>query len=115
MYLINECKQDLLNLYKAKSAKERNKILKKVKNCVVTAISEISLNCLKGNVPLTKCKYNQLQKYKKVLRSLSRKSIPIASKRKLISQKGGFLNILIPAVLSLLASSVGEIIKNRRK
>ena len=113
MRLINQCKEDLIKLSKVKSVKERNKLIKDIKNCVIDAISEISSNCLLGNIPLTNCNYKKLQKYKNTLRALSTKNISRIKKRKLIQQKGGFLNILLPPVLTLLATAIGNIIDRR--
>lgn len=113
MNLIKECESDLRKIFKVKNSRERNKLIESVKNCVINAISEISLNCLKGNIPLSECNYNKLKRYKKVLRTLAKHTFPIYKKRILIKQKGGFLNILIPAALSLLISAVQNRIRNK--
>ena len=106
MKLILKCQNELVQLSKLKSRKEKNKLIKKVNNCVIKAIAELSHNCLIGNVPLSSCNYKKLGKYKNTLRKLSDKKISLNSKRKIIKQKGGFLNILIPSVLALLSTVI---------
>jgi len=78
----------------------------------VNAISEIALNCLKGNVPLNSNIYKKLIRYKNILRQLSKRS-SVIRRKKLINQKGGFLQLLLPPALSLIASIAGEIIGKR--
>ena len=106
MKLILKCEKELLQLKKLKSAKEKNKLINKVNNCVIKAIAEISHNCLIGNVPLSSCNYKKLRKYKNILRKIANKKLSLESKRKIIKQKGGFLNILIPSVLALLSTVI---------
>lgn len=101
MDLINKCKIDLKKLKICKNIKQRRILLNKSKNCLVNAVSEISKNCLKGNIKLSKCKINKLKKYKKVLKLIS-KRLPISKRKKIIIQKGGFLSILIPSALAML-------------
>ena len=102
MDLINKCQEDLKSLKNCKNIKQRRVLINKCKNCLVNAISEISKNCLKGNIKLSKCKINKLKKYKNVLRLIS-KRLPLCKRKKLIIQKGGgFLSILIPPALALL-------------
>ena len=77
-----------------------------VTNCdgdLVDAISECSLNILKGNVPLKKCQHKRLSKYKNHLRCMTNKNISKRRKKALL-QKGGFLQALLSPVLSVLAS-----------
>lgn len=106
MDLILKCKSELKNLSKANTIKKRKLILKSFDNCVITAIAEISSNCLSGNVPLSTCNYKKLRKYKTILRQLAKKNISISKKKNIIIQKGGFLNILIPAAISLLTTVI---------
>ena len=72
---------------------------------LVTAISEIALNMLKGIITLTPQQKHQLSRYKKEFRSLAKKNVSVGKKRKLLVQKGGsaLLAALIPLALSFLA------------
>ena len=73
---------------------------------LVTAISEIALNLLKGVIELTPQQKKRLSRYKKEFRSLAKKNVSVGKKRKILVQKGGSaaLAALIPLVLSLLSS-----------
>lgn len=82
-----------------------------VKDCVIDAISEIALNCLNGNIPLTECQYNKLFEYQNILRKLSKKTL-VKTRRNLLNQSGGFLQLLIAPALTLLASLIGSYLKN---
>lgn len=90
--LINICPQKL-----------RKDILKNINQEGVKAICECCLNVLHGNIPLTEKQKGSLSKHKNTLRTLARRKVALSQKRKLIVQKGGFLNILIPTALSVLA------------
>ena len=108
MKLINQCKNELIQLNKLKNIKDRKKFVLNLKNCDIYAISEIASNCLLGNIPLNNCQFKNLKKYKNILRKISNKKTALNLKKKIIIQKGGFLNILLPSVLSLLATYIGN-------
>jgi len=105
-----KCKTELIKLNKAKSIKHRNILIDKSKKFVIDAISEISLNCLKGNIPLSQCQYKNLKQYRNILKVLSRKNVNLKKKKKIIAQNGGFWTYLIPPALSLLSSLASQTI-----
>jgi len=70
---------------------------------LVNSLSECALNVLRGNVKLSGCKKRTLRKYKNQLRTSVDKRVPLASKEKLIIQRGGFKVPLVTAVLPALA------------
>lgn len=72
---------------------------KKFKTCVC----EIAHNTIKGNIALTAKDKKRINRHSTIVRKILRK--------KSIDQSGGFLNIVVP----LLASVVGEIISSRLK
>ena len=88
-----------------KGKKELNK-----SNYPVSALSESCANLLKGNIPIDQETFQQLQKYKKLIRKISDDKYPLEKKKKIIELKGGFLNILIPAVVSGIASILSSYI-----
>lgn len=106
MKLIYKCKNDLIELNELKNIKDRKKFVSNLKNCDIYAISEIASNCLLGNIPLNNCQYKNLEKYKNILRKVSSKNTALKSKKNIVIQKGGFLNILLPPVLSLLTKYI---------
>lgn len=88
--------------------KARKEFLKKIPNSTIKCISECCLNTLKGNIPLSSSQKKKLSHHKSLIRALSLKKLPLYEKRKLIVQKGGFLNVLIPAALSILTSLINR-------
>lgn len=84
----------------------RKQLLKKLPSKIIKTICECSLNVLKGNIPISRYQKNQLGKHKTLLRKLATKKGSLYQKKRLIIQKGGFLNILIPAAVSALTSLI---------
>ena len=84
----------------------RQHLLKKIPARSVRAVCECSLNVLKGNIPLTGKQKKSLAKYKSTLRKIASKKGSLSTKKKTIVQNGGFLNILIPAALSVLTGLI---------
>ena len=73
---------------------------------LVTAISEIVLNLIKGVIKLTASQKKRLSRYKKDL--LAKKKLSIGKKKKILVQKGGSaaVSILVPLALSLLSGKL---------
>ncbi len=109
---ILNCIRELEKLSTVKSVKERQKLLASFESCVIDAISELALNCLRGNIPLKSCDFKKLKKYQNVLRIVSKPN-KVSTRRNILIQKGGFLNLLIAPALSLIATLVGEYIGKR--
>lgn len=107
-----KCAKELSDIAEAENEKKRKILIKKARECVINAISEIAVNCLKGNFPLKNCDFNKLKKYKKQLIYLS-KSSPINKRKKYLIQKGGFLNLLIPPALSFIGSLVYDLLRKK--
>ena len=88
-------------------AKKKSAFLKKCPNSVIKGICECAVNLLRGNIPITKQKKNKLVSYKRTLRRLGDRKVPLFKKRRLLVQKGeGFLSILLPAAVSILSSLI---------
>lgn len=86
-------------------AKNKAALLRKCPNSLIKCVCECALNLLKGNVPITPRQKNRLTPYKRTLRRLGNKKIPLFKKRRLLVQKGdGFLSVLIPAAVSILST-----------
>ena len=73
---------------------------------LVTAISEIVLNLIKGVIKLTASQKKRLSRYKKDL--LAKKKLSIGKKKKILVQKDGSaaVSILVPLALSLLSGKL---------
>jgi len=64
----------------------------------VKSIGECVLNVLRDNLKLTACQKKKLRKFKVPLRALAER-VSIATKKRLLNQKGGFLVTLLIALL----------------
>ena len=81
----------------------RGSILKDLEKDILRIISELSYNILYGNIPISAKQKKTLSAYKQPLMTFSRRSVRLAEKRKLLSQKGGFLlPLLAPIITTLL-------------
>lgn len=91
----------MLYVLKAAHPKMRKLLIKHVHPEVIKTISEIAYNTLNGNNKISVRSKNSLCKYKKELRSMACLKGSVASKRKIILQRGaGFLPALLGTVLS---------------
>ena len=97
----------LLKVLADSNPKLKKAIIQYASPDLVTAISEIALNMLKGIIKLTHQQKQRLSRYKKEFRSLAKKNLSIKKKRKLLVQKGGGAGLaaLLPLVIPLLLSS----------
>jgi hypothetical protein len=81
--------------------------LKKANKRQVRCLCECVLNLLAGNISITPQVKRKLCRYKATLRSLADKRRKLASKKKILIQKGGnFLLALLPAAISAIASLI---------
>ena len=98
----------LLKVLVDASPKLKKVIIKHAPTELVTAISEIVLNLIKGVIKLTAHQKKRLSRYKKELLALAKKKVSLGKKRKILAQKGGSaaVSILVPLALSLLSSKL---------
>lgn len=75
---------------------------------VIKALSEISLNTLKGNLKVSVKTKAKLKKYKTTLRKMACSKTKTSAKRNILVQKGGFLPTLIGVVLSSVLGKLME-------
>ena len=111
---ILKCQNELKKISSKKSVEKRNKLINNARDCVIDAISEIAKNCLYGNIPLNNCDFKSLSKYKVLLRKLTKKS-SVPRRKKIIIQRGGFLQFLVPSTLSFIESLISELINRKSK
>jgi hypothetical protein len=81
-------------------------VLKGASPDLIQAISECSLNVLKGNVRITPAQKKRLCRYKQKLRTLAKKKTSF-KRRKQVIQTGGFLGVLLKPVLGALGGLLG--------
>ena len=104
------------NFNKLHTLKDAQPKLRKaiVSNCdkdLVNFVSECALNLLHGNVKFSDCARKKLRKYRRQLRKVVDRRVPLARKKKLIIQRGGFLVPLLTAVLPTLSSLIYDGLK----
>ena len=95
-----------LQVLKTADPKLRKAIISKCNKELVNCISECVLNVLNGYIQLPGGVTRKLQKHKAALRKVSDRRVPLSKKKKLIVQRGGFLQPLLSAVLPTLASLI---------
>ena len=87
----------LLKVLVDATPKLKKAIIKHAPTDLVTAISEIVLNLIKGVIKLTAHQKKRLSRYKKELLALAKTKVPLGKKRKILVQKGGgVVSILVP-------------------
>ena len=98
----------LLKLLIKAPLRQRKAILCAASDDLVTAISEIALNTLKGKIALTPHQVRVLKKKRTLIKTLSNKRVPLRRKKYLVKQSGGFLGPLlgfaVPLITSLLTN-----------
>ncbi len=87
------------------SGKTRSDALKQCDKTVISVLSEIALNCIKGNIPLSTVQYKRLRRYARLLEDLSKKRTSLKTKKRLI-QRGGFLGALLGPILGAIAPAI---------
>jgi len=101
--------RNFLELLTHSNKKLQKSLIENASKDQIYSICEIVLNILNGNLNLDKKEIEKLARKKKQLRLLVNKG-SIKNKKHLI-QKGGFIQFLIPAIITGLASIVSSIIE----
>ena len=105
--------KNFLQLLSDSNKKIQKILVQSASNEQIKAICEMSLDLLKGNLNLDEIELKKLHKKRKILRNLVKKQSN--KKRKYLIQKVGFLQILIPAIVSGLASVLSSVIGNETR
>lgn len=108
-------RKDFLNLLsKNKGIKKRDFIINKASKKDIDAVSEICQNLLHGNIKVNNRSLKNLYKCRHDIRQIADKKLHHSDKRKIISQRGGFLSVLIPAAIEAVSALI-KIIKSKKK
>ena len=100
-------RKDYLELLaRSKNAKRRKLLAQWADKKDLMAVSECIGNTLNGNVKLSSQLMKKLQRHKKSLRLLAKKNASQSEKKRIISQRGGFLPFLLPTILGALSKVV---------
>jgi len=101
-----------LHVLKDARPKLQRAILANSDKALINGVGECALNVLQGNVKLSNCKKWTLRNFRRQLRSVADRHVPLARKKKLIIQSGGFLVPLLSVVLPTIASLVYDYFKS---
>lgn len=107
--LIEQNKDFILFLNKL-NGKDRKKVLSVLGGNYIKTISEIFLNFLKQNLTTDGGIIKKIFKYKKEVRKVSTKSVPVSKKREILKgRKGGaILSVLLPLAASIVTSLIAR-------
>lgn len=93
------------------SAKRRKLLLSNATKAELNALFEICLNVIRGNLPLDPTTFKKFRRERKVIETLSNRSVPLKTKQKIVNQKGGFIGKLALFALPLLADVASKLLK----
>ena len=103
--------KDVLEFISSAKPKYKRNIINTCDNRLIHVICEACENILHGNLPISVDDKTKLKKHKSKLRKLASKS-SLEHKKHILGQKGGFLNILIPSIISCISSLIGSYIES---
>jgi hypothetical protein len=103
---------ELIKLIANSSKKYRKAVIASADKKLVTALAEIVLNLLAGNININKNELDSLKKYKYVLRQLIQNK-SVVKRKKLLIQQGGFLQFLLPAVITGISNIIASAIEKK--
>jgi hypothetical protein len=90
------------------SHRVRRNILEKADPCFVKLLRECVLNFLQKKVDIGSDKKRKLHCYLPTLVTLAKPRTSNCRSRQLLQQRGGFLPMLLPAIISLVSGVAGE-------
>lgn len=105
---------DLLKIISKPHSRYRKAILMNADRDLVHVLCEIIQNVLVGNVKISQEDKEKLRRFKTTLHSIIKKS-SLKQKKKILIQKGGFLQFLIPAVITGISSIISSAISANKK
>jgi hypothetical protein len=98
------------------SLKVKKSIIKSFDKNNINSICELVLNVLNKNVPISQEVFKKLIPHAKNCRKILNRKLKIKEKKKIILTKGiqhgGFLQFIIPAILSTIGSIASTVIGN---
>jgi hypothetical protein len=107
--------KEFLSLIAKSPKKLRNSIIKGCNKDHIHSIIECVLNITNGNVQLDEATFNKLKPYSRVFNKILDRNTDLKTKKKIIIQKGGFLPILIGAIVSGIASIISAAITKKNE
>ncbi len=102
LLLLSNCEKKIRDAVLNKCSKER-----------ILSIVECILNVINGNIQIDPESYEKLKPFNKIFKKILDKKNNFKIKRKLIVQKGGFLQFLIPAIVSGIATIISSSVSKK--
>ena len=95
----------------------KKSLIKRMGKETINNIAELILNILNGNIHVSEETKNKLRHFAKICRKFLDKKTNLKTKKNIlinkgIIQKGGFLQFLIPAIITGITSIITSIINN---
>jgi hypothetical protein len=109
-----EKNKNLLDLIANSNKKLRNNIINNSNKQQIEIICEIIYNVLMGNINISSLNKNKLNKFKNPIRKLVQKS-NLKTKKKILTQQGGFLQFILPAAITGISSIISSLISNKNE
>ena len=103
----NEKQKTLLSKSKRKF---RNLLILHSNKDQIYSICECLLNVCNGNIKLNTDIHQKLKKYKNTFNKVLDRKTTLQNKKKILIQRGGFIQFLIPAVITGLANIISAAI-----
>jgi hypothetical protein len=113
--------EDFFNILANPSVNVRIKksIIQNSDSKLINKICELILNVLNKNISIPEATYKSLLPQAKYLRIILRKKLKLRDKKKILIkkgiQKGGFLQFIIPAVISAIGGIISSYISSKNK
>ena len=95
-----------LHLLKNSNKKTREQLITSGSNDLIKSLCEVTQNTLNGNNKLSKNCLGRLLCYKTPMRKIIDPKRSLSSKRKVLVQKGGFIPIILGALLSGIVGKI---------
>lgn len=106
---LKNCMQKLKFIATIKDPAVRRKTLNSLSDeCLYKALNEIAVNVVARKVPLTLKQKRELRKHRIKIQKLACKTNNKKKQKQLVNQSGGILPIILPAVISAIASIIGS-------
>jgi len=111
MYKRLLAQEPFLRLLARSSSKRRKVLLHQATKEELTALFEICLNIIKGNIPLNTKQEKTLKHHRKLIRQLADKKNSFQSKKNIVFQKGGAIGAVVGTVANLVLPLLASLLK----
>ncbi len=103
---------DMLSVLSKAPSPMRKQMIQTASKDVIDTVCECCLNVLKGTIPLSKHQKECLAKHRHVLHQMVQKKIPIRQKKKMLVQRGGFIQLLPMVLTPLFKAAIAPVLSS---